>query len=499
MLCRATTGVTLFCVIALLGYAAPTTLFAQGWDYGKHRIAVSADGNNQPDLEYTGKYNTADPDDWGATPAALAILVKVKLQKSLVHFSYNNFMPSPPHTTVRNFMKEGVDGAIARWGFDGGVFFDVGTQKEEALEHLKKELAKSSESDPLYFVNMGPSEFLYQAVKRVVDDGGIDALSHVRVLSHSNYNDNHLRRPDHHTIQQVIELSGDRIQFKRIKDQNAPKDNPKVGWHTLQDWSHWDWLKEHRDPNVAWIWESMKKHQHNKADISDAGMMYYLITGDESGSPAKFQAFIGGGIWVEGPATDVSNEMSDTLDRQNALRAKRDKAIESGELLFIEAEEFPLGGDWIKAESPDASGGAYLQFKGENHYKTAMDEHTLTKEISIPKSGTYTVKWCMRQPSDVEGDKSNDIWIGFPDAVQKGSEATITGLHKFYGRSKGRFGMNGTLETHHKHSPLNVEFPKAGVYRMQVSGRSELLQIDRFVLFQGMSFEDARELTEIGR
>lgn len=263
--------------------------------YNNNRIACSADGNAQPDLEYTGKYNYADPDDWGATPASLAIIAKLKLQKKLVHYSYNNFMPSPAHTSVTNYMKEGVDGSIIRYGFNNTIFFDVGTAKEEAVNHLKNELLKSSETDPLYFIHMGPSEFFYQAVKRTIEQGGAEALSHVYVISHSGYNDNHLRRPYHHTIRQAISLSEGRIHYKKIKDQNSKK-LPHVGWSSLYDWSVWDWLKNHKNPDIAWLWTCMKKHKELRADISDAGMVFYLLTGDEDGNPEKFKAFLGDSI-----------------------------------------------------------------------------------------------------------------------------------------------------------------------------------------------------------
>ncbi|WP_282135648.1 hypothetical protein [Seonamhaeicola maritimus] len=279
-------------IFILLVIISPSDINAQALGYDNNRIACSADGNAQPDLEYTGRWNYADPDDWGATPATLAILAKLKLQDKLVHYSYNNFMPSPAHTTVRNYMKEGVEGSIKRWNFNKNLFFDVGTHKNEAIKHLKNELVKSTKEDPLYFMNMGPSEFLYQAVKLVINEGNGEALSHVYIVSHSNYNDNHLRRPNHHTIDQVIELSGNRLKFKRIKDQNN-KNNPDEGWSSLHDWSVWDWLKNHKNPDIAWIWKCMKKHKEFRADISDAGMVYYLLTGDEDGNPNKFQSFLG--------------------------------------------------------------------------------------------------------------------------------------------------------------------------------------------------------------
>lgn len=283
--------------LAVLCFFTTTSnaLCAQVLGYNNNRIACSADGNAQPDLEYTGKYNYADPDDWGATPASLALIAKLKLQEKLVHYSYNNFMPSPEHTTVPNYMKEGVDGSVMRYGYNSSVFFDVGTHKEDAINHLKNELLKSSETNPLYFINMGPSEFFYQAVNRTIEAGGIDALSYVYVISHSGYNDNHLRRPNHHTMSQVISLSGGRINYKKIKDQNS-KNLPHVGWSSLYDWSVWDWLKNHKNPEIAWLWTCMKKHKEFRADISDAGMVFYLLTGDEDGNPEKFKAFLGDSI-----------------------------------------------------------------------------------------------------------------------------------------------------------------------------------------------------------
>lgn len=284
--------ISLIKIIITIAIIIPNITTAQIITYNNNRIACSADGNAQPDLEYAGKYNYADPDDWGATPAALAILAKMKLQAKLVHFSYNNFMPSPPHTSIRNYMKEGVEGSISRWNFNKNIFYDVGTHKRKAIEHLKNELEKSTKNDPLYFINMGPSEFLYQAVELVVNEGKESALSHVYIISHSNYNDNHLRRPNHHTINEVIELSGNRLKFKRIKDQNN-KNSPTEGWSSLHDWSVWEWLRNHKNPDFAWIWKSMKKHKEHRADISDAGMVYYLLTGDEDGNPSKFQIFLG--------------------------------------------------------------------------------------------------------------------------------------------------------------------------------------------------------------
>lgn len=261
---------TVFTVLFLL----PRALFGQSWGYRENRIAISADGNSAPDNNH--KWQTADPDDWAATPAALAILAKLKLQDKLVHYSYNNFVEAPAGPDAENQMKISIDGAIQRWNFDSHLFFDVTKNLTDAKNHLKAELAKSTTEDPLYYVHMGPAEFFYQAVKEVVDEGNGAALAHVYIISHSGYNNNHLRRPTHHTMAQTVEYSGSLLNYRKIKDQNGDWD-PHVLWNSKTDFSPWYWLRDHSDPNLNWLYERMQAHAYGKADISDAGMVYWLL------------------------------------------------------------------------------------------------------------------------------------------------------------------------------------------------------------------------------
>ncbi len=174
-------------------------------------------------------------------------------------------------------------------------FFDVTTDLEGALEQLKNEMAKSSRKDPLYFIHAGLSEFLYQAIVRVVDEGWGEALKHVYVVSHSEFNENHLRRKSHHTFNDAMVYSNYRLNYQKIKDQNGKWD-PNILWNSGEDFSPWFWMRDHSDPDVQWIYERMLVHAGGVADISDAGMLYWLFTGDEDGNPEKFKVFIGDSI-----------------------------------------------------------------------------------------------------------------------------------------------------------------------------------------------------------
>ncbi|WAJ72139.1 hypothetical protein [Catenovulum adriaticum] len=55
-------------------------------------------------------------------------------------------------------------------------------------------------------------------------------------------------------------------------------------------------MKNHSDESVSWIYQRMLQHPKGVADCSDAGMVYYLLLGDENGSPEKLKQLIGSGI-----------------------------------------------------------------------------------------------------------------------------------------------------------------------------------------------------------
>ncbi|QDU90371.1 hypothetical protein Pla175_37750 [Pirellulimonas nuda] len=283
------------CCLAVLVVAAapPASCFAQSWGYDHNRIAMSFDGNSAADNQY--KWPTGDPDDWGALPASCAIIAKLGLQKKLVHCSYNNFIDAPPGPDAENQLKISADGAVKYWGFDPRVFFDVTTQRREAIQSLAAEMGKSTQSDPLYFIHAGLAEFVCLAVEEVIRNGDADSLAHVYLVSHSAFNENERRREHHRTWKDIQELSGNRIQYKKIRDQND-KENPHHLWNSGKDFSVWHWMRDHPEPDVRWMYTRAHAHSGHVADISDCGMLFYLLVGDDEGSPAKFRDFIGTGI-----------------------------------------------------------------------------------------------------------------------------------------------------------------------------------------------------------
>ncbi|MGJ8697731.1 MAG: hypothetical protein ACSHYF_15540 [Verrucomicrobiaceae bacterium] len=281
----------------LIGCVVLSPLMALGdegaWGYKDHRIGISFDGNSAPDKQY--KWPTGDPDDWGALAASCAIIAKLGLQEKLVHCSYNNFIDAPPGPDAENELKISADGAIERWDFRKEVFFDVTRQREAAIGSLAGEMAKSTKDDPLYFIHAGLSEFVFLAVEEVIERGGIESLAHVYLLSHSRFNEDEKRRERHRDWSAIKDLAGGRINYRKIKDQNA-KNSPHELWNSGSDFSVWYWMRDHESPDIRWMYSRVKAHSGGVADISDCGMIFYLLLGEEDGSPEKFRTFIGEGI-----------------------------------------------------------------------------------------------------------------------------------------------------------------------------------------------------------
>ncbi|WP_282039873.1 T9SS type A sorting domain-containing protein [Saccharicrinis aurantiacus] len=486
-------------------------LSASGWGYNNHRIAVSADGNNQPDPDTWGgsvspnapaadvgntfTYNSAwqrgDEDDWSATPAALAMLANAGLEGNLVHYSYNNFIGSPAHTTARNIMKEGVEGALLRWtDFDASVFYDVSADNTAAINHLAEQIKISTASDPLYFVSMGPSEFLYRALEKVKADGNESSISHLYILSHSNYNDNHIRRVDHRRVEHILNdfPVTEGVNFKRIKDQNQSS-NLNNGWSSSKvngskTWYPYNFLRDHFDPDCNFLWDMLNVDASlSKPDISDAGMIWFLLYNDQDGNPSKLKTqFIDG---IKAGSTPEPDGYCPALD-----------SYETDGLLVFEAERIELKGDWkLGTDDANASGGKYIYYDGPNNYQAQNPANTLSYSFDINTPGTYTFKWFVRQNEEergkVEGqqgtDLSNDAWIKFSDGIGYFGEDQVTDFIKFYGRSDPGFWLHGVGEYNHSHKWVNVKIPAAGTYTMEIAGRSHGYQIDKIVMAKGLS------------
>lgn len=258
----------------------------------KGRIAYSADGNYH------------DRDDIGANAFALMLLAKSGFKNKLVHFEYGNHIWMTDDKQLAD-LENSTLGAQKRFGFPSDIFFNLITNTEASYYHLAAEINKSSTDNPLIICGAGPMHTIYQAMKRAQSD----KLKFVTLLSHSpdtgdgSSNNEHGIRC-HKTpatvwhchegakIWEDIKKDFPQVKLVIIRGQNGTRGPQGDGFNT-SDWTRVDWMKNNIDPNIRFVYDQMRIAFTSKADPSDAGMIWYLLTGDENGTFEKIeQAFL---------------------------------------------------------------------------------------------------------------------------------------------------------------------------------------------------------------
>ena len=227
----------------------------------KGRIAWSADGN----------FN--DPDDWSASPVALAIFARFRLQEKFVHCDYNNIMPRTDKEWEKKH-ADGVLGAVERYQFNPAVFHDCQKDVKAAIESIKNAINASSAEDPLYFVLAGPMEVPFLGIEK----SDPQKRKFVYCISHSAWNDGY-NRVDYlkHNKRNVIPQG---INWVQITDQNRLLSQSPYGRPAEErEWSTWQWMKNSAREDVRFLFE--RSVVSTRPDCSDAGMAYFLMTGDE--------------------------------------------------------------------------------------------------------------------------------------------------------------------------------------------------------------------------
>jgi hypothetical protein len=157
-------------------------------------------------------------------------------------------------------------------------FYDATKPDEldDGVENLTNEINRSHPGNELWLVLAGPMETAWMAMT-VADP---EARQSVKCLSHGEWNEVH-GETDHggHSYEDLLDLG---CQEVRIPDQN----------NTLgeTDMSDWDYLRN-GDENWEWLYDRIDLL--GNGDVSDAGMNYYVITGEERVTREELRSFFG--------------------------------------------------------------------------------------------------------------------------------------------------------------------------------------------------------------
>lgn len=264
------------CATLILGFFPVSNLFSDAGPFdGKNfrgRIAYSADGNHN------------DPDDWAASPVALALFAEFGVKEKLVHFDYNSILNNTD-TQWEKTHEASVLSAAERYGYDRRLFHDCRQDVDAAVASITKAVNGSTAENPLYFIVAGPMQVAVMGILK----SSPEARKHVYVISHSHWNDGLVTRYSFkNTKRDVIALG---VNWIQIRDQNPLLAFSRYGQPAQpEEFEPYFWMRDSQDSKVRFLWERMVVS--TRPDTSDSGMAYFLLTGDEEADLAKYRRLL---------------------------------------------------------------------------------------------------------------------------------------------------------------------------------------------------------------
>jgi hypothetical protein len=192
-----------------------------------------------------------------------------------------------------------VLGAVERYGFDRSLFFDDRRNLDGAIASIVKAINASSADNPLYFIIAGPMEVPYRAMQK----SDREKLKFVYCVSHSRWNDGYQASYKFSfTKRSVIEQD---VHWVQIQDQNKRLSCSRYGSPAkAHEFAPYFWMRDSSDAKVKFLWDRMVVS--TRPDPSDAGMAWFLVTGDEECTPAKLESLLEKRRPLHGPATRAS-------------------------------------------------------------------------------------------------------------------------------------------------------------------------------------------------
>jgi hypothetical protein len=154
-----------------------------------------------------------------------------------------------------------------------------------AIASIATAIDDSSADNPLYFVVAGPMEVPFLGIQK----SNPAKRKFVYCISHSRWNDGFASAYTFtHTKRSMIP-SG--VNWVQITDQNRLLSKSPYGKPgPPESFEAYHWMRDSADPKVRFLWERMLVS--TRPDPSDAGMAYFLTTGDEEADPLKLKRLL---------------------------------------------------------------------------------------------------------------------------------------------------------------------------------------------------------------
>ena len=289
------------CVVLLVALLlASVVVYAADplWN-GRGRIVISSDGNAH------------DEDDWGASALMLALLASQGMQEALPVYVYCDHIwegrSDRKGYDGRAEMIESIEGGRDRFGFPDTEFICAYDDPERAYEAVAREIDRSSRRNPLILIAAGPMQVLGEGIARAKPS----KRKYVTLITHGRWNNIHSAKDrekyksahDGWSYEEIVEAfaseKGGGLNCIHIHDQNGRDRDASGkrlfdGLNTNRDRFSWLRTSEARHLPVykegSWEWlysrmEECSKNGGRDFDVSDAGMLVYVLTGSDHTSP----------------------------------------------------------------------------------------------------------------------------------------------------------------------------------------------------------------------
>ncbi|KJD37259.1 hypothetical protein PW52_02215 [Tamlana sedimentorum] len=264
--------------------------FAQSIPYSNGRIVISSDGNEH------------DHDDWAATPLSLALLAAKNLQENLTVYTFSDHIWGSNHDKSDGAKQMRISALKGKkiYKFKSTKFIEAVKKPEEAVQAISQQINISHKGNPLTIIAAGPME----VVGRAINASNPEALKFVRIISHSNWNNQHSDKPYNWEEHSGWTWNKIRTKFEpyglicdRILDQNGGKDYE--GLKAAKE--KYDWIKtstlnkksKQHKKQLNWLYQrQLTCVKKGEFDPSDAGMIVYLLTGKQKTAPTDVRNII---------------------------------------------------------------------------------------------------------------------------------------------------------------------------------------------------------------
>ena len=361
-------------------------------------IAIVADGNSP------------DPDDIGATAVSLALLKAFGIEKDLVYYSHScdldpfsgsNQVINPEQERNRQrLMQTSCDGTASRWdGFDSLTFYNCRTQRQLATNKLIDAINAATSAKPLAIILAGEPDLIYDAVAAARSN----KRQYVTIVSHHIANEESADEAGKNISNLVEDFSA--VDLIRIPDQND-------GLKTLLP--TWHWARDHQDSRINWLWKQGKiaeedgvvKFQDGDFDCSDAGMLYYQITGNRTPNVSEIRKVLE--CYTEDNTADINQAPT-----VNITSPANNATFEIGEEITLSANASDSDGNLEK-----------VNFKINDEFHKTISTRPFTNSFILNEAGTYKITAKAFDSDGLTIEKSVNITVNAP--VKENVKPTVS-------------------------------------------------------------------------